>query len=89
MTNYLMIDDTRRGKAITGVTSLAPTDGITARLASFVLPRERWVTANKCIRLAAFGVVWALANMILIEAIFGLAFNQHPYPFLNLFTATP
>jgi len=40
--------------------------------------------SNKYIHLAAFGVVWALANMILIDIIFDRAFNEQPFHLAQL-----
>ena len=44
-------------------------------------------TVNKYIHLAAFGVIWALANMILVDIIFDRVYNEQPFHLLQLLTA--
>lgn len=41
-------------------------------------------TVNERIHLAAFGVIWALANMILVDIIFDRVFNEQPFHMVQL-----
>jgi hypothetical protein len=44
-------------------------------------------TAHKYVRLAAFGMVWAVVNMIAVDTLFDRAFNERPFQIVTVFNA--
>ncbi len=49
--------------------------------------RSRWngAAANKYLRLAAFGVVWTVLNMVLVNCAFEASFRPPPYQMVKIF----
>jgi len=43
--------------------------------------------ANRYGRLAAFSVVWALVNIVLVDIVFDRAFNEQPFQIVKFLTA--
>ena len=43
--------------------------------------------ANKFVHLATFGMVWGLANMVVVNFIFDRVYNEDPFPVLQILSA--
>jgi hypothetical protein len=87
MTYVPAFDDNHHGKAI-GSRLSADFGATVARVAlSFTPAYERWVTANKYLRLASFSVVSCIAIWALMVTSLDLAFNERS-EVIKLFTAS-
>jgi hypothetical protein len=87
MTDILMIDGNHRSKSIARIISSSAAFGIadTHVFASFMQKFWNLVTANEYTRLAAFGLIWTLLNVILVDTGFYLSYNEQPFHIVRLF----
>ena len=78
MTHILATGDNHHGRAVTRIISLSASAAAAARVAvPFALTRQKRVTANRYVRLAAFSVIMILATMGLIGVSFDLLSINH------------